>query len=172
MNYFEEDPEFFQELPDVFELPSDLPDHHDDLPEFMTHIDDFEPNLDLSEQLPNDSVQLPAPPAPVSGYNNSYNQLRRNYSNVQHGSFIMHRHPTSPHQAPPAPPAQPPFTAPHNDRVTEYEPFVGIDQAHSFISRCNNLNNAYIAIPVHFIGRIRDYGNNRTKVYGYIIHDL
>lgn len=63
--------------------------------------------------------------------------------------------------------APPPFDPPYPD--SQFEPFSTISYAKSYVQRLNNLNEAYIAIPVAFIHRIRD-DPRRAPTYGYVIH--
>lgn len=63
--------------------------------------------------------------------------------------------------------APPPFQAPYPE--ANFEAFTCMQDAKDYAARVNNKNDAYVAIPIAFINRIRD-DVRRMPTYGYIIH--
>lgn len=140
-------------------FPSEVPQFNFSDPDDFFHIPDSQVPEDsefIVEDLDLDSDFMPLPeqeiPAPVR-------------------APVVQRQPTR-RIRPPAPPANfmnqpPPFPAPYSDAT--FQPFTDMHQAKSYVARVNNRNDAYIAIPIAFINRIRD-DPRRMGTYGYIIH--
>lgn len=67
----------------------------------------------------------------------------------------------------PPPPPPPPFAAPYDDAT--YQPFSSMREAKDYANHLNNKNDAYVAIPLAFIHRIRD-DPRKSAIYGFVIH--
>ena len=115
-------------------------------------VEDFDLNEDFMP-LPEQEVVAPPPPP-----------VRRQLP------------PPAPRRARPIPPPPvpqgfenqpPPFPAPYPD--AQFQTFTSIKDAKSYVERLDNRNDAYVAIPLAFINRIRD-DPRRMPTYGYIIH--
>lgn len=60
----------------------------------------------------------------------------------------------------------PPFDPPYEGCV--HETFRNIQEARDYVSRLNNFNDAFIAVPVAFLHTFNE--QPRNPIYGYILH--
>lgn len=69
-------------------------------------------------------------------------------------------------QGPNSPAPPPPFDPPYEGCI--HETFRNIQEARDYVTRLNNLNDAFIAVPVAFLHTFTE--QPRNPIYGYILH--